>query len=99
VALKIHRQPPLVTLGHTSSNLHYNILIGPKLIYKEQISFSSYKCGLLLRSYRVGAQVRRLVSLVGWCLHNILMSWCLAEEIGVSSRLVPTQYLVELVLR
>jgi hypothetical protein len=30
------------------------------------------------------------VSSVGWCLYNILLSWCLVEEIGVSSRLVPT---------
>jgi hypothetical protein len=29
------------------------------------------------------------VSPVGWCLHNILLSWCSTEEIGVSSRLVP----------
>jgi hypothetical protein len=32
------------------------------------------------------------VSLVGWCLHNILLSWCSTEEIGVSSRLVPTRF-------
>jgi hypothetical protein len=32
------------------------------------------------------------VSLVGWCLHNILLSWCSTEEIGVSSRLVPTSF-------
>ena len=47
----------------------------------------------LSRSYRVGAQLKRLVSLVGWCLHNILLSWCLVEDIGVSSRLVPTRFL------
>jgi hypothetical protein len=29
---------------------------------------------------------------------QVLLSWCSTEEIGVSSRLVPTQYLVELVL-
>jgi hypothetical protein len=48
-------------------------------------------------SYCVGAQLRILVSSLGWCLHNILLSWSSTEEIGVSSRLVPTQYLVELV--
>jgi hypothetical protein len=30
------------------------------------------------------------VYLVGWCLYNILLSWCLTEDIGVSSSLVPT---------
>jgi hypothetical protein len=35
------------------------------------------------------------VSLVGWCLHNILLSWCSIEEIGVSNKLVPTKYLAE----
>jgi hypothetical protein len=34
--------------------------------------------------------VKILVSLVGWCLHNILLSWFFDEEIGISSRLVPT---------
>jgi len=43
----------------------------------------------LYMSYWVGAQVRRLVSLVGLFLHNILLSWCSTEEIGVSSKLVP----------
>jgi hypothetical protein len=32
------------------------------------------------------------VSLVGWCVHNILLSWCSIEEIGVSSRLVLTRF-------
>jgi hypothetical protein len=32
------------------------------------------------------------VSPVGWCLHNILLSWCSTKEIGVSSRLVPTRF-------
>jgi hypothetical protein len=30
------------------------------------------------------------VSPIGWCLHNILLSWCSSKEIGVSSRLVLT---------
>ena len=30
------------------------------------------------------------MSLVGWFLHNILLSQCSTKEIGVSSRLVPT---------
>jgi hypothetical protein len=30
------------------------------------------------------------VSLVSWCLHNILLSWCSAEDIDVFGRLVPT---------
>jgi hypothetical protein len=38
------------------------------------------------------------MSLVGWCPHTILLSWCSTEEIGASSGLVPTKYLVELVL-
>jgi hypothetical protein len=29
---------------------------------------------------------------------QVLLSWCSAEDIGVSSKLVPTQYLAELVL-
>jgi hypothetical protein len=29
---------------------------------------------------------------------HVLLSWCLGEEIGVSGRLVPTQYLSDLVL-
>jgi hypothetical protein len=32
------------------------------------------------------------VSPVGWFLHNIYLIWCSVEEIGVSSRLVPTSY-------
>jgi hypothetical protein len=32
------------------------------------------------------------VSLVGWCLHNISLSWCSTRDIGVSSRLVPTSF-------
>jgi hypothetical protein len=32
------------------------------------------------------------VSPVGWCLHNILLSWCSTKEIGVSNRLVPTSF-------
>jgi hypothetical protein len=35
------------------------------------------------------------VSLVGSCLHNIFFSWFSVEENGVSSRLVPTQYLTD----
>jgi hypothetical protein len=38
------------------------------------------------------------VYLVDWCLHNILLSWSSSKKIGVSSRLVPTQYHVELML-
>jgi hypothetical protein len=34
--------------------------------------------------------MKRFMSLVGWFLHNILLSWCLDEEIVISSRLVPT---------
>ena len=52
----------------------------------------------LYMSFQVGAQLKRLVSLVGWFLHNILLSWCSNEEIGVPSRLVSTQYITELVL-
>jgi hypothetical protein len=37
----------------------------------------------------VGVQVRGLVSPIGWCL-QVLLSWCLVEEICVSSTLVPT---------
>jgi hypothetical protein len=51
----------------------------------------------LYRSYRVRVQLMRLVSPVGWCLHNFLLSWFSNEEIGVSNRLVPTRYIVELV--
>jgi hypothetical protein len=29
---------------------------------------------------------------------QVLLSWCSTEEIGVSSRLVPIKYLVELVI-
>jgi hypothetical protein len=28
---------------------------------------------------------------------QVLLIWCLVDDIGVSSRLVPTQYLVDLV--
>jgi hypothetical protein len=48
----------------------------------------------LYGSYSVGAQLRILVSLVGWCLYNILVSWCSVEEIGVSSRFIHTRFLV-----
>jgi hypothetical protein len=34
------------------------------------------------------------MSLVGWCLHNIFISWCSTENIGVSSRLVPTNFVI-----
>jgi uncharacterized protein YaaW (UPF0174 family) len=47
----------------------------------------------LYRSYSVGAQLRIMVSPVGWFLHNILLSWCSTEEIGVSSKLVPRNFL------
>jgi hypothetical protein len=30
---------------------------------------------------------------IGWCLHNILLSWCAIEEIGVSNRLVPRSFI------
>jgi hypothetical protein len=52
----------------------------------------------LYRSDQVGSQLRRLVSPVSRHLHNIFLIWCTAEDIGVSSRLVPTRYLFELVL-
>ena len=54
-------------------------------------------CWCLYRYYCVGAQLRIFVFLVGWFLHNILLSLCSNEEIGVSSRLFPT-CVVELVL-
>jgi hypothetical protein len=41
---------------------------------------------------------KEMVFPLGWCLHNILLSWCSTKEIGVFNRLVPTQYLVDLVL-
>jgi hypothetical protein len=53
----------------------------------------------LYKYYGVGAQVRRLVSIVGWCLHNILLSCCSIKEINVSSTLVSPQYISELVLK
>jgi len=31
------------------------------------------------------------VSLIGWCLHDILLTWCSNKEICVSNRLVPTK--------
>jgi hypothetical protein len=34
------------------------------------------------------------VSPVGWCLHNILLSWCSVKYIGVSYRMVPTRFVV-----
>jgi hypothetical protein len=34
------------------------------------------------------------VSIVGYCLHNILLIWCSIEEIGVSIRLVPTNFVM-----
>jgi hypothetical protein len=34
------------------------------------------------------------VSPVGWCLHNILLSWCLAKDIGASNSLVPIIFVI-----
>jgi hypothetical protein len=46
----------------------------------------------LYKSYWVDAQLRRLVSPIGWYLHNILLSWYSAKYIGVSNRLVPRSF-------
>jgi hypothetical protein len=37
------------------------------------------------------------MSLVGWCLQTLLLSWCSVKETGVSYRLVPSK-IIELVL-